>query len=98
MPSTFLSSLIDEREEWMDLRDLGYFQRVAELGHVGKAAEQLGRTQPALSKSIRRLEDAVGAQLFERVGRSLRLTAMGEALLIRAHHLSRYVDMTLREL
>ncbi|RYF58318.1 MAG: LysR family transcriptional regulator, partial [Comamonadaceae bacterium] len=35
----------------MNLRDLSYFEAVAELGHLGQAAERLGRTQPALTKS-----------------------------------------------
>jgi DNA-binding transcriptional LysR family regulator len=41
----------------VDIRDLLYFETIAEMGHLGRAAEQLGRTQPALTKCIRRLED-----------------------------------------
>ncbi|RYY98023.1 MAG: LysR family transcriptional regulator [Comamonadaceae bacterium] len=65
----------------MDLRDLRYFETIAELQHVGRAAEKLHRTQPALTGSIRRLEQACGAPLFERAGRGIRLTAAGDLLL-----------------
>lgn len=65
----------------MDLRDLRYFETIAELQHVGRAAQKLHRTQPALTGSIRRLEEAAGAPLFERAGRGIRLTAAGKVLL-----------------
>lgn len=65
----------------MDLRDLRYFETIAELQHVGRAAAKLHRTQPALTGSIRRLEEDCGAALFERAGRGIRLTAAGRVLL-----------------
>jgi DNA-binding transcriptional LysR family regulator len=65
----------------MDLRDLRYFETIADLQHVGRAAQKLHRTQPALTSSIRRLEDACGAPLFERAGRGIRLTPAGRVLL-----------------
>jgi DNA-binding transcriptional LysR family regulator len=65
----------------MDLRDLRYFETIAELQHVGRAAQKLHRTQPALTSSIRRLEEDCGAPLFERAGRGIRLTAAGRVLL-----------------
>ena len=40
----------------LQLRDLKYFETVATLGHMGQAGEKLGRTQPALTKGIQRLE------------------------------------------
>jgi DNA-binding transcriptional LysR family regulator len=82
----------------MELRDLVYFQTIAEAGHLGRAAERLGRTQPALTKSIRRLEDDIGAELFDRSGRGLRLTSVGEVLLARARQLRQSVETTRREL
>lgn len=82
----------------MDLRDLYYFQTIAELGHMGQAAEQLHRTQPALSKCLQRLEEELGAQLFERVGRRIHLTAMGSLLLERTRHLRQSMEDTSREL
>ena len=68
----------------LDLRDLRYFEAIAELGHMGRAAKALHRTQPALTGCVRRLEETLGTALFERVGRGIRLTAAGEALLARA--------------
>ena len=65
----------------MDLRDLRYFETIAELQHVGRAAQKLHRTQPALTSSIRRLEEDCGAPLFERAGRGIRLTPAGRVLL-----------------
>lgn len=58
----------------MDLRDLCYFEAIAEKGHLGRAAKQLCLSQPALTGCIHRLEEAFGTPLFERVGRGIRLT------------------------
>jgi DNA-binding transcriptional LysR family regulator len=65
----------------MDLRDLRYFETIAELQHVGRATAKLHRTQPALTSSIRRLEADCGTPLFERAGRGIRLTEAGKVLL-----------------
>jgi DNA-binding transcriptional LysR family regulator len=82
----------------MELRDLRYFLAIAELGQVNRAADRAGRTQPALSKSIRRLEEQIGARLVVRNGRALQLTAVGEALLIRARAVCQLVDESTEEL
>lgn len=82
----------------MDLRDLGYFETIAELGHLGQAAALLHRTQPALSKCLQRLEDELQADLFARVGRRIELTPMGTLLLERARHVRRTMEETTREL
>lgn len=65
----------------MDLRDLRYFETIAELQHLGRASARLHRTQPALTSSIRRLEADCGAALFEKSGRGIRLTEAGRVLL-----------------
>jgi DNA-binding transcriptional LysR family regulator len=65
----------------MDLRDLRYFETIAELEHLGRAAAKLHRTQPALTSCVRRLEQDCGAALFERDGRGIRLTPAGKVLL-----------------
>ncbi|MFC6337883.1 LysR family transcriptional regulator [Pseudomonas sp. CCM 7891] len=82
----------------MDLRDLYYFETIAELGNLGRAGEKLHRTQPALSKSIQRLEENLGTALFLREGRRMRLTPAGELLLMRARHLRQGVQETRREI
>ncbi|MBO0769540.1 MAG: LysR family transcriptional regulator [Solirubrobacterales bacterium] len=62
-------------------RDLRYFVAVAEELHFTRAAERLYVSQPALSKQISALERSLGVELFARVGREIRLTAAGTALL-----------------
>ncbi|MFC9896035.1 LysR family transcriptional regulator [Nocardia sp. NPDC127579] len=65
-------------------RDLRYFVAVADQLNFTRAAEGLFISQPALSKQIRMLEKQVGAVLFDRDGRSVRLTPVGAALLPQA--------------
>ena len=65
----------------MELRDIEYFAVVAEHGHLGRAAEALGLSTPALSKSLRRLESAMQAKLVSRTPKGVELTAEGSALL-----------------
>lgn len=81
----------------IDLRDLRYFEVIAELGNVRQAAEQLSLSQPALSKCLRRLEERLGAPLFERAGRGIVLTAVGQALQVQARRLNNITDSALRE-
>ena len=50
----------------MELRDIEYFAVIAEHGHLGRAADALGLSQPALSKSLRRLEQALQVKLVKR--------------------------------
>jgi LysR family pca operon transcriptional activator len=58
-------------------RHLRCFLEVARLGSVGQAAEALAISQPAVSKTLRELEDRLGVELFDRIGRRLRLTEAG---------------------
>ena len=64
----------------MELHQLGYFCAVVKTGSFTKAAEQEGVSQPTLSQQIRRLEQSLGAELFTRQGRAVRLTHAGNSL------------------
>lgn len=61
----------------MELHQLRYFCAIVKAGSFTRAAEHEGVSQPTLSQQIRRLETSLGAELFERQGRSLRLTQAG---------------------
>ena len=63
----------------MELRDLRYFVAVAQHRNFSRAAAQLHVSQPALSEQIRKLEEELGAALFDRSSRGATLTAAGEA-------------------
>jgi DNA-binding transcriptional LysR family regulator len=65
----------------VDLKRLRTFVAVAELGTVSKAALLLRISQSALSRQISDLEKEFSLRLFDRVGRRLILTALGEQLL-----------------
>lgn len=82
----------------MDLRDLRYFETIAELQHLGRASTRLHRTQPALTSSIRRLEADCGTALFEKAGRGIRLTEAGKVLLKWAQRMRFDVEDAKREL
>jgi DNA-binding transcriptional LysR family regulator len=71
------------------LRDLSYFLAVVTHGHLGRAASACTVTQPALSKSLKRLEDETGLALFDRAGRAIRPTSAGLAF---AEHARRVVN------
>ncbi|UJW29542.1 LysR family transcriptional regulator [Saccharothrix sp. AJ9571] len=68
----------------MELRQLEYFIAVAEESHFTRAAQRLHVAQSGLSATIRALEKELGAPLFRRSTRQVRLTGEGEALLVEA--------------
>jgi DNA-binding transcriptional LysR family regulator len=63
------------------LEELEWFVALAEIEHVTEAAAELGVSQPTLSRALARLEAQVGAPLFDRVNRRLRLNAYGQIML-----------------
>jgi DNA-binding transcriptional LysR family regulator len=65
----------------IDLRLLRYFVAVAEVEHVGRAAEALGISQSPLSRQLRQLEELLGLRLFDRERQRLRRTGAGDWLL-----------------
>jgi len=75
----------------IDLRHLRHFLAVAAHPTVQAAADALHLTQPALTKSIARFEEELGAELFDRRGRRLVLTELGERLALRGERLLRRV-------
>lgn len=61
----------------MNLSQLRYFKKLAELQHYTKAARELYITQPSLSDSIASLEEELGISLFQKEGRNIKLTKYG---------------------
>ncbi|WP_170134885.1 LysR family transcriptional regulator [Acuticoccus kandeliae] len=64
----------------MEIKQLRYFKRVADAGSVSRAAAALSVAQPAVSRQIANLEEALGTPLFFRNGRGVKLTDAGEQL------------------
>ncbi|MBQ7625347.1 MAG: LysR family transcriptional regulator [Clostridia bacterium] len=62
----------------MELLQLKYFVELAKTEHVTRTAEALHVSQPSLSSTIKKLEEELGAPLFERAGRSVRLSSYGK--------------------
>jgi DNA-binding transcriptional LysR family regulator len=75
-----------------------YFAAIAEHGQVQRAAEALGLSQPALSKSLHRLEQATSAKLLKRTPKGVELTSAGAALLARVKQLRLSLNDVAREI
>ncbi|MHB8219214.1 MAG: LysR family transcriptional regulator [Acidimicrobiales bacterium] len=76
----------------MDIRRLSIFLSVVDEGGFTRAADVLGVSQPAVSQAIRELEGALGTALFHRLGRAVRLTPAGEALVLPARQVRRDLE------
>jgi DNA-binding transcriptional LysR family regulator len=76
----------------MELRHLRYFVIVAEEQNLTRAAARLRISQPPLSRQIRDLENELGVSLFDRGGKSLRLTEAGRLFVVEAHSILQHVD------
>jgi LysR family transcriptional activator of nhaA len=83
----------------LNYKQLHYFMRVAKAGSIARASEQLRLAPQTISSQIATLEDALGTQLFSRVGRRLELTAAGQLALSYAEeifHIGRELEETVR--
>ncbi len=81
----------------MDLQQLRYFQTVARLQNMRKAADELSIAQPAISKAIARLEKELGVPLFNRVGRQIQLNQFGRVYLQRVQRIFDELESGQRE-
>jgi LysR family transcriptional regulator, hydrogen peroxide-inducible genes activator len=76
----------------MELHQLRYFCAVADSGSFSRAAEHCHVSQPSLSQQILKLESELGTRLFDRLGRSVRLTEVGKTFLPRARAVLRELE------
>jgi LysR family transcriptional regulator, hydrogen peroxide-inducible genes activator len=76
----------------MEIHQLRYFCAVARTGSFTKAALREGVAQPSLSQQILRLEQDLGSKLFDRLGRGVKLTEFGRALLPQATEILRQLN------
>ncbi len=84
--------------QMLDIALLKNFVIVAQTGSISLAAQQVGRTQSALSMQMHRLEDQMGKLLLHRTGAGVRLTAAGEKLLVHAEALLAQHDEMLMDM
>src|SRR5260370_34088517 len=76
----------------MELHQLRSFCTLAETGWFSRAADQSHISQPSLSQQLMKLEAELGARLFDRLGRSVRLTELGKTFLPRARAVLRELE------
>lgn len=81
----------------LELRDLRSFVAVATAGSITKAAENTHIAQPALSLKIKQIEEQVGAKLFDRTARGVKLTAAGHRLLPHALDLLKRMNLAFED-
>ena len=82
----------------METRDLDYLLAVEEHGGIGKAAEALGMSQPALTKAIQRVEAQTGLALFQRTVNGVTPTQAGALFLARARRIALEYEDALKEM
>lgn len=82
----------------MEIKDMQAFYAIVEEGNISHAAMRLSIAQPALSRQMKKLEEGLGVQLFERGSRRIRLTDAGQLLYNRVKHILGMVDGTVREI
>jgi len=82
----------------MEWHQINYFQVVAKTQHITHAAEQLSISQPALSRSIAKLEDELGVKLFDRKGRNIYLNRYGKMFLHRVEQSIKQIEIGKQEI
>lgn len=82
----------------METQHIKFVRKVAECQNISAAARDLGMTQPALTKIVSRVEDLVGAKLFDRGPRGVLLTPLGELFLKRMERVEHEMDNLKQEL
>jgi LysR family hydrogen peroxide-inducible transcriptional activator len=80
---------------WMTLRDIEYLLAVAEHHHFGNAARAVHVSQPALSAQVRKFEERLGTQIFERSNKKVLITPLGELVLRAARGVVREAEAVL---
>src|SRR6202161_2981918 len=76
----------------MEVNQLRYVCAIADTGNFSRAAERCKIAQPSLSQQVQKLEDDLGVKLFDRLGRSIRLTEAGRAFIPRARAILEQLD------
>lgn len=76
----------------MTLQSLRYLIALVDHGHFGRAAQACHISQPTLSTQIKKLEEQLGAALFERTNKVVRVTAFGEEIVARARRIATDVE------
>jgi LysR family transcriptional activator of glutamate synthase operon len=82
----------------MDLRQIEYVEAIARHSNFTRAAAEIHVAQPALSATVRRLEDQLGVRLFDRTSRRVTLTDAGRAFLARARRVTAEVTLLEQEM
>lgn len=82
----------------MEWHQINYFQTVAKTQHITRAAELLSIFQPALSRSIAKLEDELGVKLFDRKGRNIYLNRYGKMFLKRVEQSIKQIEIGKQEI
>ena len=76
----------------MEVNQLRYVCAIADTGNFSRAAERCRIAQPSLSQQVQKLEDDLGVKLFDRLGRSIRLTEAGRVFIPRARAILEQLD------
>ena len=82
----------------MEIRNLITFQRICRLKSFSKAAEELGYSQSAVTMQIKQLENELNVRLFDRIGKTIRVTNEGERFLAYADEIIKTANNALNDL